>query len=70
MDKQLQAIMNLKIMALKQIIEYPATYHAIDVLTKIAGWERAAKAGDNSFELQKKVFKIYQEQADIMRGAR
>lgn len=70
MDELLKAIISLQIMAMKQVREYPATYRAVNVLTKIAGWERVAKAGDTSFDLGKKTKQIYQEQADRLRGCR
>lgn len=66
MDELLQAIMELKLMARKQILKYPATYHALDVVESIAGWERAAM-GDKKMDLAKTIRKIYQEQADILR---
>lgn len=61
MDELLQAIIDLKALALKHVVAYPATYHAIDVAERIAGWERAALAGDKSFDLAKKVRQIHRE---------
>lgn len=60
-DEVLQAIIDLKVLARKHITGFPATFHAIDVAERIAGWERAAQAGDTSFDLAKKVRQIYQE---------
>jgi len=61
MDELLQAIIDLKTLARKHVMTYPATFHAIDVAERIAGWERAAQAGDTSFDLAKKVRQIHQE---------
>jgi len=64
MDDVLQAIIDLKVLARKHITEFPVTFHAIDVAERIAGWERAAKAGDTSCDLAKKVRQIYQKEVD------
>lgn len=68
MTDLMRAIVNLKIMAMKQILKRSATFHAIDTLTKIAGWEEASILGDDSFDLFKKVRQIYQEELDNMKG--
>ena len=68
MDEVLQAIIELKALALRQVMEYPATFRALDVVQKIAGWERASVAGDDSFCMIKKVCQIYQETMDNMKG--
>ena len=61
MDEVLQALINLKTLARKHIVNFPVTFHAIDVAERIAGWERAAVHGDTSFDLAKKVRQIHQE---------
>lgn len=60
MSEMIQAVVDLKTFAMKHILEYPATFHAIDVASKIVGWEEAAKRGDN-VNLPKKVRQIYKE---------
>ena len=68
MDEVLQAIIELKALALLEVTRYPATFRALDVVQKIAGWERASVAGDDSFCMIKKVCQIYQETMDNMKG--
>ena len=43
MTKMVEAIMDLKNRFMVHITTYPATFHAIDVVSKIVGWEEAAK---------------------------
>lgn len=64
MTELIQAIMNLKILAMKHITTHPATFHAIDTVTRIAGWEEASVLGDKSVDLPKKIRQIYQEEVD------
>ena len=45
MNELIQAVMNLKVLSMKHITEYPATYHAVDVVSQIIGWEEAARLG-------------------------
>ena len=52
-DPLIQAIVELKVVAMGQIVDRPATYHALDVASKIAGWELAAKLGDKVDMFQK-----------------
>lgn len=61
-------ITDLKIHAMKQITERPATFHAIDLLLRIAGWEEASRLGDTSFSLDKKIQQILEEELFNMRG--
>lgn len=65
MDELLLAIINVKLLAQKQLIKYPATYHALDVAESIAGWERAAKKTPK-MDLSKIIGRIYQEQVDLL----
>ena len=67
MDDVLQAIIELKALALRQVVRYPATFRALDVVERIAGWERLSVVGD-SFCMIKKVCQIYQETMDNMKG--
>lgn len=60
MSEMIQAVVDLKTFAMKHIKEYPATYHAIDVVSRIVGWEEAAKLGDE-IDLPGKVRQIYKE---------
>lgn len=46
MTNTMLVLVNLKIAAMKQIKEYPATFHAIDLALRIAGWEEASVKGD------------------------
>ena len=66
MDEVLRAIIDLKLKAQKQLLEYPATFHALDVVESIAGWERAAK-GNKKTDLAEIIRRIYQEQADLLK---
>ena len=59
MSELIQIISTAKQMAMKKIVEYPATYHALDVAESIAGWEEASKR--SKFDLAKKVRQIYSE---------
>ena len=53
MTKMVEAIMDLKNRFMVHITTYPATFHAIDVVSKIVGWEEAAKI-DKSIDLSKR----------------
>lgn len=64
MDKIISAIAELKALVRKTILRNSATFHAIDVMEKIAGWEAASLLGDTSFDLYKKVKSIFQEEVD------
>lgn len=61
MDDVLQAIIDLETLMVKRAINFPATFHAINVAKRILGWEMAANAGDGSFDLAKKIRQIYRE---------
>lgn len=61
MDEVLQAIIDLETLMAKRVINFPATFHAVNVAKRILGWEMAANAGDRSFDLAKKVRQIHQE---------
>lgn len=60
MNEMMQAVIDLKTYAMKHIKEYPATYHAIDLVSKIVGWEEATKLGIE-IDLPRKVRQIYKE---------
>ena len=66
-DPIIKAVVDLKTLLMKNITKRPATYHACDVLSKIAGWELASLK-DPKTDLLKKIHQIYQEEADISRG--
>lgn len=70
MNELIQAIAELKALARKSILRNSATYHAIDVMEKIAGWEAASLAGDTSFDLYKKVKSIFQEEVTRLTDTR
>lgn len=59
MSELILSITAVKQKAMKKIVEYPATYHALDVAESIAGWEEASKRSE--FDLAKKVRQIYSE---------
>lgn len=57
--KLIIAISKVKVLAMRCIKDYPATYHALDTAASIAGWEEAHKRGKGNFDLYKKVRDIY-----------
>ena len=59
MSELILSILAVKQKAMKMIVDYPATYHALDVAESIAGWEEASKRSE--FDLAKKVRQIYSE---------
>ena len=61
MDEIIEAINSLRVLLMKKITKRPATYHAVDVLSKIAGWELAALLGDDSVDMYAKARQIYME---------
>jgi hypothetical protein len=63
MTELIKAIVEVKVLAMENIKEYPATYHALDVAASIAGWEEAHKRGDK-FDLYEKVKEIYLKAVD------
>jgi len=60
MDVVIQEVINLKSFMVANILDYPATFHAVDVVSRIVGWEVAAKK-DKSIDLPKRVRQIYEE---------
>jgi len=68
MSDLIQAIVELKLFAMKHVTTRPATFHGVDLLLKIAGWEEASRLGDTSFELDKKIQHILEEELSIVRG--
>lgn len=59
MSELIQLISTAKQKAMKKIVDYPATYHALDVAESIAGWEEASKRSE--IDLARKVRQIYSE---------
>lgn len=59
MSELILSITAVKQIAMKKIVDYPATYHALDVAESIAGWEEASKR--MKIDLSKKVQQIYSE---------
>lgn len=68
MSELILAITELKLFAMKHITERPATFHGVDLLLRIAGWEEASQLGDTSFSLDKKIQQILEEELFNMRG--
>lgn len=60
MSEVIEKVIELKTFMMKHVVDYPATYHAVDVVSRIVGWEEAAKLGDG-IDLPNTVRQIYKE---------
>ena len=68
MTNLIRLLKELELEAMKMITERPATFHAIGLALKIAGWEEAHRLGDDSFRLDRKIQQILEEKLINMRG--